>query len=199
MISHQTENANLKMGDDDPKLNLEIIENVAVLTLTMSMGGIWKPKFEFSLLPVNLDKLDVLEAKLRDAQDEIQELKKGLKVIFFSVCSAVACKPDQPVVWNRADSYDNCTTHFLLSEDKKIVYILKRGIYQLNVSLSGSSFSILRNAGVIAGCTNAGSYYSLTKVLRLEKNDALKVLCTSRFASDISVLTNNFSLVFLGY
>ena len=187
------------MGNDDPKLNMEIIENVAVLTLTMSMGGIWKPKFEFSLLPVNLDKLDIVEAKLRDAQDEIQQLRAGLKVFFFSMSSTVAFKPDQPVVWNRADFYDNCATHFLLSEDKKIVYILKRGIYQLNVSLSGSSFSILRNAGVIAGCTNAGSYYSLTKVIRLEKNDALKVLCTSRFASDISVLTNNFSLVFLGY
>jgi hypothetical protein len=47
-----------------------------VLTLKLSIGGgIWKPEYIFTPLPVGLEKIDMLEAKLRDATDKINMLE----------------------------------------------------------------------------------------------------------------------------
>ncbi|RYG96416.1 hypothetical protein EON65_54440, partial [archaeon] len=37
---------------------------------------VWKPQYVFPLLPVALDKTDILEAMLRDALEEIEHLKR---------------------------------------------------------------------------------------------------------------------------
>ncbi len=68
----------LKTDRDDPEVDFILEEEDIYLMLTLSMGGVWKPEFVFNLLPVGLDKIDILEAKLRDAQDEIETLKVEL-------------------------------------------------------------------------------------------------------------------------
>ena len=185
-----------------------MIGGEAVLTLTMSMRGIWKPKFVFSLLPVGLDKIDILEAKLRDAQEEIQQLREGSKVTFFSVSSVVACSRGQAVVWNGTSPREICTTHFCLSEDNKTVTILKEGVYQLNVRLSGSNnthlyFDTKLNNVIISQYKSytpqsAPHFGNFNSILRLKEGDKLHVEC-SEGASDANMINNNFTIMLLGY
>ena len=185
-----------------------MIGGEAVLTLTMSMRGIWKPKFVFSLLPVGLDKIDILEAKLRDAQEEIQQLREGSKVTFFSVSSATACPTGQAVVWNGTSPREMCATHFCLSEDDKIVTILKEGVYQLNIRLSGSNnasfyFEVKFNGVTISRYRNSTQQNSydcgnINSILRLKEGDKLHVECSGG-NSDAAMIGNNFSIMLLGY
>jgi hypothetical protein len=80
-----------KLSSDDPTVNFEVQVGEAILVLTLSMGGIWKPQFEFTLLPVGLEKIDVLEAKLRDAQEEIETLKLLANEKRLRSCHCVPC------------------------------------------------------------------------------------------------------------
>ena len=63
---------------DDPTVDFVRKGEEISLVLTLSMGGIWKPQYVVDLFPVGLDKVDVLEAKLRDAQEEIAALKGAI-------------------------------------------------------------------------------------------------------------------------
>ena len=60
-----------KVGPEDPSVDIQPQGDEMVLTLTLNLGGIWKPKYVFKLLPVELRKVNLLEAQLRDAQEEI--------------------------------------------------------------------------------------------------------------------------------
>ncbi len=66
----------IKPDRDDPTVDFVRKGEEITLVLTLSMGGVWKPQYVIDLFPVvGLDKVDVLEAKLRDAQEEIAALK----------------------------------------------------------------------------------------------------------------------------
>ncbi len=65
----------IKPDRGDPTVDFVRKGEEISLVLTLSMGGIWKPQYVVDLFPVGLDKVDVLEAKLRDAQEEIAALK----------------------------------------------------------------------------------------------------------------------------
>jgi hypothetical protein len=69
----------IEPDQDDPTVDLVRKGEAISLVLTLSMGGIWKPQYVIDLFPVlDLDKVDVLEAKLRDAQEEIAALKGAI-------------------------------------------------------------------------------------------------------------------------
>ena len=69
----------IEPDQDDPTVDLVRKGKAISLVLTLSMGGIWKPQYVIDLFPVlDLDKVDVLEAKLRDAQEEIAALKGAI-------------------------------------------------------------------------------------------------------------------------
>ncbi len=68
----------MKPDRDDPTVNFVRKGEEISLVLTLSMGGVWKPQYVIDLFPVGLEKVDVLEAKLRDAQEEIAALKGAL-------------------------------------------------------------------------------------------------------------------------
>jgi len=64
-----------KLDVNEPTTDLPNDGGEVALVLKLSMGGIWRPEFVFALLPVGLEKVDVLEAKVRDAQEEIEFLR----------------------------------------------------------------------------------------------------------------------------
>ena len=68
----------IKPDRDDPTVDFVRKGEEISLVLTLSMGGVWKPQYVIDLFPVGLEKVDVLEAKLRDAQEEIAALKGAL-------------------------------------------------------------------------------------------------------------------------
>jgi FtsZ-binding cell division protein ZapB len=45
------------------------------MMLTMSLYGTWRPEYYMTLTPLNIYRVDILEALLRDAQEEIVSLK----------------------------------------------------------------------------------------------------------------------------
>ena len=84
----------LSVGDDGE----------VVLTLTLSLHGVWNPEVVFSLQPVGLKKIDILEAQVRDLQEENIQLKAKVEldliIPFFSVSSMAACSAGDIVKWN---------------------------------------------------------------------------------------------------
>jgi hypothetical protein len=71
---------------DVPELLFNVLDEGATLTMILSIGAVWKPRIVFKLPSMNLDKNAILEARLRDAQDEIERLKSRMPT-FLSIGS----------------------------------------------------------------------------------------------------------------
>ncbi|RYH14850.1 hypothetical protein EON65_32860 [archaeon] len=89
---YDTDERKEKTQEDSPLIDLELTHGGATVTLTLSVGGVWKPQFFFPLLPVASDKTDILEAMLRDALEEIEHLKRTRpEPVHLSVTSGIFC------------------------------------------------------------------------------------------------------------
>ena len=114
---------------------------------------------------MGLEKVDILEAKLRDATDEIEllraQIKHRLVPAFLSISSNTACANQQMVVWNASSPLEIATSHFQLSADKTTVIILETGVYQVNVRLAGTNTANTQSMGLqvndneVAQCTQS--------------------------------------------
>mmetsp|Transcript_22082 Transcript_22082/g.49089 ORF Transcript_22082/g.49089 Transcript_22082/m.49089 type:complete len:304 (+) Transcript_22082:61-972(+) len=211
LLSEQEEDA--KTSADDPQVDLDQADGEMVLTLTLSMGGIWKPEFVFALLPVGLEKVDMLEAKVRDAQEEIESLRAQLAAgsapAYLSISSATACGSQQMVAWDAAAPVVIPASHFELSADKKQVTVLKEGLYQVNVRLAGTNYSNTQSLGLqvnaveVAQCTQSdanGHQNSpqLHELMILKANDTLQVRCGADGHSQAVAEANRFTMLYLG-
>ncbi|KAJ1427783.1 hypothetical protein B484DRAFT_450172 [Ochromonadaceae sp. CCMP2298] len=211
LLSEQEEDA--KTSADDPQVDLDQADGEMVLTLTLSMGGIWKPEFVFALLPVGLEKVDMLEAKVRDAQEEIESLRAQLAAgsapAYLSISSATACANQQMVTWDAAAPVAITASHFELSADKKQVTVLKEGLYQVNVRLAGTNYSNTQSLGLqvnaveVAQCTQSdanGHQNSpqLHELMILKANDTLQVRCGADGHSQAVAEANRFTMLYLG-
>eukprot|EP01031_Cornospumella_fuschlensis_P039391 gene39392-47950_t len=209
----------LATSSDCPSVDFEIGGEEVTLTLTISFGRAWKPKFVFSLLPVALDKIDVLEAKLRDAQEELEHLRAGHpKVAFLSLASKTACGPDDIVQWDDDEHLRAPCDGFVISADNRQITVVHAGIYQVNVRLAGSNRSsyyfnntcLLLNDVEVASCDHSfctggykggGTTYGtaqLQEILRIPPNGVLQVRCGFHGKSHGKALSNRFSILRLG-
>ena len=191
-----------------------------VFTLTLNMYGVWHPEYVFSLLPVGLEKVDVLEAQTRDLQEECAQLRalvaqqaeasRTATAAFLSISSAVACANGQVVVWNAPAPREISASHFDLSTDYKQVTILVDGVYQVQVRLavtnsgnSQQSIVLQLNGAGVAGCTqgDANGYQNtpqLFEMMRLQEGDTLQVRCNANGNSLNVALANRFTITFVG-
>jgi hypothetical protein len=203
---------------DDPVVDFVLEDGEATLVLTLSlMKGIWKPEFNFAMLPIGLDKIDVLEAQLRDAQDEIESMRAQLRDIdkssssaFICLSSALACAFGQIVVWNQNKTVREIpATHFCLSTDMKQVVIKKAGVYQVHVRLAGTNnantahLGLQLNGAEFAQCTqsSADSHQNtpqITELMELNVADVLQVRCGANSNSLTVAFANRFSIVYIG-
>jgi hypothetical protein len=195
---------------NEPDLDLQYIGGKAILTLTISVGGIWRPKFVFALLPVPLDKVDILEAKLRDAHEQIQNLNKKLAPLedldvrpFLSISSETSCSRQQIVQWDAEEPRDIAEDYFLLSEDDRQVTILQDGVYQVSVRISCSEgypnthyLALQRNGVDIAQSGYHGSP-QLIQLIYLDADDVLQVKWHGGEFLAIAI-ANNFSVMQVG-
>jgi hypothetical protein len=201
-----------KANGDDPVIDFLLEEGEATLVLSVSiMNGIWKPEFLFSMLPVGLDKMDVLEAKLRDAQEEIEAMRinnnKEKEVLFLSLSSNVACQAQLMVVWDVNNSRITFPAGFKLSADNTQVGIMKAGLYQVHVRFGGhgrGSGTLRLNEVDIAQCLCSGDPTSqcntaqITELKYLRVDDRLQVRCEFRGGAQVGQLYNCFSFLYLG-
>ncbi|RYH04953.1 hypothetical protein EON65_46035 [archaeon] len=129
--------------------------------MTISVGGIWKSDFVFPLLPVALDKIDVLEAKLRDTQEEIEQLKSSKPTMAqISLASTTACNPQQIIQWNEAGRLAPPAEGFIVSADHRQVTVLKPGVYQVNVRVGGISCDRGQRLVLVVNGTNVATCHT---------------------------------------
>ncbi|RYY83760.1 hypothetical protein EON63_10515 [archaeon] len=200
-------------SSDCPSVDFEIFSEAVTLTLTISIGGVWKPEFVFTLLPVALDKIDILEAKLRDAQEEIEQLRahKELvnEVVYFSLSSKTACGNQQIVQWDEAEGLRAPRVGFEISADSRQITVLKAGTYQIYVRLAGSNTAngqllcLVLNNNNIASClqSDTGNYQNTAQLLVIKclpANSVLQVRSGFNGNSLALPLANSFTILRLG-
>jgi hypothetical protein len=69
------------LESDELKIILARSESDMIMTLTLSPMGTWTPKFTFTLNALTVDRLDRLEAVVRDNQEESQALRAELHTL----------------------------------------------------------------------------------------------------------------------
>jgi hypothetical protein len=199
-------------------LDLSTGDGEVKFTLTLDLHGVWNPEYVFSLLPVGLEKVDVLEAQMRDMQEECTQLREQVaellelprNIAFLSVSSVTACPQGQVVTWDAPAPREMTTSHFDLSADYNLVTIRVAGVYQVQVRLavtssanSQQSITIILNSVNVAACTqsDASSHQNtpqLFEMMRLQVEDKLQIRCDASQGSLNVALANRLTIVCLG-
>lgn len=169
-------------GQDVPTIGLRVNGGTVSLVLTVSIGGVWKSDYTFSLLPVGLDKVDILEARLRDAEEEIRSLTARLSKYaesrVFCVSATGHVKTNEAIKWTGTAPREIPAEHFRLSNDSAQVTVLKAGVYQVQVRLPASNsydectYNIRLNGSQFGMGSN---YTQMTDIMRLKANDVISV------------------------
>ena len=211
MIGEGSDASTEKTERDNPSVDLNMADGDATMTLTLNfMNGIWMPEFNFTLLPVGLNKVDVLEAKLRDAVEEIEQLRLQVNELQLAVEPAVmrlnsstACMVNGIIVWNGEAGRIFNESYFAVSEDHRQITILKSGMYQVSVRVAAvnttncASVGLQLNGADIAACVNSDPNNhqvsaQLFEVVVLQVNDVLQVRSGLSGATQMTALSNSF-------
>ncbi|KAG9414493.1 hypothetical protein AC1031_007900 [Aphanomyces cochlioides] len=111
-------NVDLKESQDG-HLNLE---------LTLKAFRSLEVKYDFDMKPMRIEKVDVLEAKIRDLEEAVE-----FKIpAFLFVSSTEAVNHYEYIVWDEESSSNE--DYFELSEDMTEVTISQPGFYQIQMS-----------------------------------------------------------------
>jgi hypothetical protein len=188
-----------KKEKEDPQLNLSVSNNEVALTLTLSMcGGMWKPVYKVVLIPVALSKVDILQAQLRDAQEQIQELSRKVARGLMKLHSQTACPTGSCISWDSSDRSVLPQDYYSLSDDKRTITVLVAGFYHVSVRVGHqtqpcgnvSGFSLLVNGNVECSGPNF-----VQEVFSLNARDSLTVMYVGLIPTNPDQLSNCFSIV----
>ena len=91
MTTAAKEKQEIHIKESDPVIDGAIIADNLKLTLTVSVSGMWSPKYEFVLLPIQLDAIEVLNSHYKDAVEEIKALKET-HALFSSAILSLSSK-----------------------------------------------------------------------------------------------------------
>jgi hypothetical protein len=171
--------------------------------------------YTFEFLPVAREQMDVMESLLRDAQDEIAELKAelnqrqypALEVIYLR--SSTACEIDQYVQWDVPRTPPSDGYFELVSSDRRSIIVKQEGIYQISARLTNSDSSgsctlqLHLNGQVVAQAycgqeTGYNNSVSLTEIIQLDPNSRLQIYHTGNEPSYAEPTFSHFSVVKLG-
>ncbi|GMF17528.1 unnamed protein product [Phytophthora lilii] len=170
-------------------LQLELVIRISVLQAT------WVAKYTFNLNPEFVARIDVLDAKLRDQQDELKVLR------------AKVCDP-QPIPFIRlqADCKDNSSNQlcwrphdcreFVVNEVNGLITVRHPGVYRIGGVVNSvpgchnPTVNILKNGECIQHnyCAAASDYSHkistpLDAVELLHEGDTVAVTCNSKCVS----------------
>ena len=202
--------------DTDPSVDGFIVRESSTfkLLLTLNIGGLWRPQYEFVLQALALDEIEVVKALLRDAMEEIQTLKAAAQPkipvqqnAFLSLSSAAAMAYQQIVAWNGPQGLIS-VSHFAVSADHCNITVKLRGVYQIHCRLgqcntcNGQYLSLLINAVEIAQCLQSdGHNYQntaqITEVAEIAAGATLQVRCGAEGSSIGQHLQTHLSIVLL--
>uniref|UniRef100_A0AAV1T977 Uncharacterized protein n=1 Tax=Peronospora matthiolae TaxID=2874970 RepID=A0AAV1T977_9STRA len=130
-------------------------------------------KYTFVLEPVSVDRIDVLESKMRDQQEELKRLQKQ-SIAHVHLEASTKNDTTKKLQWSDPDS-DN----FTLDHGTGEISIRQPGAYSITVVVTGSNqgISIQKNEECIYSGSNSGYHSSLTAstIARFDANDRLAV------------------------
>lgn len=165
-------------------LRLELIVTIRVLRST------WLAKYSFDLEPVSVERIDVLESKLRDQQDELEKLRGEMRDGIAS--SVVQLKTtqknnDSVMQWEATTGVE-----FVSNGVDGVVKAQRGGTYIILVTVasvpgSNTFVQLLKNkTSIQAACPGYAQGYrssvSLNTVAQLDKDDELMVTCQCSLA-----------------
>lgn len=198
-----------KNDETEPETDLQRADDGEgfVLYLTFSVSGVWNPEYLFLLTPVDLEKIDILEAQVRDAREDIivlkQEMEKKSDVNerMMSISSTTTAS-------NGVITWDGPTPRiisdiFTLSADNQTVTVTQAGIYQVHVRMgqtnqSNGQFLTLRvNTASFAQClqsdaNNHQNTAQITEILPLNAGDRLDIYTYASSSTLGNPLFNRF-------
>lgn len=70
---------------DQPTVNIQVSSSTLTVLLDLPCSGVWSASFRFTLKSIALDITDVLESKLRDADESISKLNVDNRVMLDTV------------------------------------------------------------------------------------------------------------------
>jgi hypothetical protein len=166
-----------------PQADLRIRDNDVVLVLKLRISARVNAEYVFPLLPVALEPCDLLTAQLRDANEEIAELKKAVKGrgIYLSLNSNTKTKPQTAIRWDGDERRIFPNSHFDSSSDFSEIVVKVSGLYQVYARSECFGLTLNLNGKLIAHCaqSDANNIYNtaqLTETLNLERGDLITVL-----------------------
>lgn len=165
--------------------------------------------YTFEFLPVAREQLDILESLLRDAHDEINDLKSQLNqsrpISLISCRSSTSCANGSYVTWNPSynNTDQNCFEHL---PDRTVIRVKQAGIYQVCIRLtnndSGGSrvLSLFSNGVAVAHayCGQNTGYYntvSINDIVNLEAGSQLQVRHTGNQTTYADPMYSQFSII----
>ena len=144
----------MDVDKEDPEIYVEVTVEGFAIVLTLSFMGVWRSEYTFLLLPVALDKVDIIAAQLADAQDEIAQLKESSQKeiaqlkqqvlahkdrrAYLTLCAMGQHYENDPIQWECANiaHLQASKSYFVVSADKCIITVLQAGLYSIDVRLS---------------------------------------------------------------
>ncbi|GMF16436.1 unnamed protein product [Phytophthora lilii] len=168
-----------------------------VLSLRCARSS-WRAKFSFDLKPISLERIDMLESKLRDQQDELNQLRENLvvPVPHFVTLEASVKTGNGNLRWDSVES-----SHFTVTGEDDKIQTIHHGHYRVGGVVSCSPIGknkvvrLMKNDKCIhwSYCGYAGGACvssPLDVIVHMKKNDKLAINCTSDLSG-----TSYFSIV----
>jgi hypothetical protein len=184
------------------------IEGIAI-NLTLNMSSVWFPVYSFALVKKDVGEIEFIKSQLKDSLEEIHNLQKKSQAV-LSLSSALASANEAIVRWNAPDRRIINADYFTVTSDSSKVSILKNGLYQVCVRLSGfgdtytvSTVTLLLNDVLLASCNSQsdanGNQNSahLNQIFKFEAGDTLSVRSGFIYSSVAEPTQNTFDISLL--
>ncbi|OWZ05774.1 hypothetical protein PHMEG_00022066 [Phytophthora megakarya] len=144
----------------------------------------WVAKYSFDLDPVSVDRIDILESKLRDQREELEQLREKVDdgTAAFIMLDA-SRQSNQFLLWKIVESAD-----FNVNGEDGVVKFTHPGYYRVGITVNcapggyNQLIELLKNGaciqssycGYVGGNTNS---VSLDAIIHVENEDYLSVRC----------------------
>jgi len=208
-------------GGSNAEIDLEVGEEGMILVLDVPLFTGFPITYTFELLPLGRDPLDVVEAQLHDAQDEIMSLKGEIKALNEKVVALENTKPLSKRIALRStsstsnnafmswDQEDHCSDAvlFVKAANHQTITVALEGLYLVNIRVcandSGNTGNIqlLVDGNLVAQCwsSNPNAYYQnmiINDIIQLAAGATVQVRSVSNQGSTMEqVATNSLSII----
>lgn len=157
-----------KAADENCYLDFKEYEDQLEITLKAKISKVYTAVYEFCLFHIELDKVDVLSAQLKEANEVIAELKKKQDNCFhYLSVGGLNVNENQQISWSCEEHRYIDQSHFCLENNSSDIIVKVGGLYQVTIRVTGVTNS---------RCT--------TMVVTLKANEVDKSFCCQTISSD---------------